>query len=307
MINVKGRHILRHHTLFATLILDADKALLLRQHIARWDPAPRLHQPGGSEMSTSGSQPFPENATEYLRSHLSSVEPCTTTEYFAVLLGRAIQATLVGDYGIGAALVVRYLDVELVSLARNTVISEYDPFGHAEANAIRYLRDFLRLDLVARGQNVLPWTDPLLVANSSHRIFVRPASPAAPVAESVIYTTLEPCPMCTVAILNSRIQDVIIATPDEPGGVLAPERLAKLPGIWPQLAASQHLRIRFADPQNDDDLDTYIPQSLSALLKRAFWDSKDICDAKLSKGVLFKPGTYTELKSLLGTEPKIPD
>lgn len=257
-------------------------------------------------MSHSGPTPFPENSKDYLTSHLPSVRPHTAEEYFTVLLGRAIQATLTGDYGISAALVVRYRAVELVSLARNTAISEYDPFGHAEANAIRHLRDFLNLDFAERARNVLPWSDPLSVANSSNRIYVRQASPASPSRESVMYTTLEPCPMCTVAIMNSRIQSVIIATADEPGGALAPERLAKLPGVWPQLAASQHLQVNFASSQSREHPDTYIPDPLSAFLRSAFWETKDVCDTELSKGVLFKSNMPAELTGLLEAASKSP-
>jgi tRNA(Arg) A34 adenosine deaminase TadA len=257
-------------------------------------------------MSHSGPTPFLEYATEYLMSHHSSVQPYTADEYFTVLLGRAIQATLIGDYGIGAALVVRYQSVELVSVARNTAISGYDPFGHAEANAIRYLRDFMNLDPGERVQNILPWSDSLSVANSSNNIFVRPALLASPNEESVIYTTLEPCPMCTVAIMNSRIQSVIIATPDEPGGVLAPERLAKLPGIWPQLAASQHLQVSFTSSHSGDGPDAYIPDRLSTLLRSAFWETKEAHDAELSKGVLFKPSMPAELMDLLEATSQTP-
>jgi tRNA(Arg) A34 adenosine deaminase TadA len=253
-------------------------------------------------MSNSGAVSFPEHINGGLLSQLPPCAPYTAAEYYSALLGRAIQASRDGDYGIGAALVVRYPDVELVVLARNTVISQRDPLGHAESNAIRQLHDFLRLDASARLLNVLPWIDPVSAAEGSGNVFVRPASPVAPASpagESVLYATLEPCPLCTVAIMNSRIENVIIATPDELGGALAPRHLEKLPEIIPRIVASQGMSVKFASTKKDSDPCTYIPEPLSALLERIFWDTKEACDAKLAKGVLFEPGMHAILKALL--------
>lgn len=258
-------------------------------------------------MNNSSSPSLPDHAGEYLLSRLSVIQPYTAEEYFTVLLGRAIQASLTGDYGISAALVDRYQGVELVSLGRNTVISRSDPFGHAEANAIRHFRDFARLAPADRASEVVPWTDPLSVADSDHAMFIRPTSSTSAADGSVLYTTLEPCPMCTVAIMNSRVQTVVIATPDEPAGVLAPERLARLPEVWPHLAAQQHLRVRFAGPGSLNDPDTYIPDALSGLLRNAFLGTKDALDAEVSGGVLFKSGVQKELQDLLQAAFKLPD
>jgi tRNA(Arg) A34 adenosine deaminase TadA len=252
-------------------------------------------------MSDSSAASFPENASRLL-SQLPASSPYTAAEYYSALLGRAIQASRDGDYGIGAALVVRYPDIELIVLARNTLISQRDPLGHAEANAIRQLRDFLRLDASARARNVLPWTGPVSAAEGSGNIFVRPAAPdsaASPSGESVLYATLEPCPLCTVAILNSRIENVIIATPDDLGGALGPRHLEKMPEIIPRMIASQGMSVKFTSTDKDGDPGTYIPELLSALLERAFWDTKEARDAELAAGVLFDPGMHAILKDLL--------
>jgi hypothetical protein len=120
-------------------------------------------------------------------------------------------------------------------------------------------------------------------------------------------TTLEPCPMCTTAILNSRIGKVIIAAPDEDGGALAPERLRRLPPIWPKLAASQGLRVAFTSEDAEGDPDTYVPGALSDLLVQAFLDTKEARDARLEKGILFRSDTHAGLQGLLSAMSQIHD
>ena len=267
--------------------------------------------PGRSTMRAQSKQmrypmnnPYEEalvQAHEYLASRLVLIEPHTAEEYFTVLLDRAVRAIEAGNYGISAALAVCYDDVELISFGQSTMISERDPFGHAEANAIRSLQRFIALDVSGRIESAVQWSNSESVATSTgaDRIFVRSASPSYG-SESILYTTLEPCPMCTVAIINSRIQRVIIAIPDEPGGTLEPERLAKLPSLWPRIAASQGLQVDFANSQKfSQDTDTYIPPELSAMLNNVFWNTKPERDAEVSKGVLFKSDLGASMKSAL--------
>lgn len=239
-------------------------------------------------------------AHEYLASRLVLIAPHTAEEYFTVLLDRAVRAIEAGNYGISAALAVCYDDVELISFGQSTMISERDPFGHAEANAIRSLQRFIALDASGRIESAVQWINSESVATSKRgdRIFVRSASQLHG-SESILYTTLEPCPMCTVAIINSRIKRVIIAIPDEPGGTLEPERLAKLPSLWPRIAASQGLEVDFANSQFPQDADTYIPPELAAMLNNVFWNTKPERDAEVSKGVLFKSDLGASMKSVL--------
>lgn len=249
-------------------------------------------------MSALGTQSLAEDTADYLLSQTRTIPPYSAGEYFAALLGRAVQALNDGDYGISAALVVRYADFELISLARNTVISRCDPIGHAETNAIRQFRKFLDDAPGARVNAVQPWQGPASAATAQHGIYVRPLAPGKTTG-TVMYTTLEPCPMCTVAILNSRIENVVIALHDELGGALAPQRLAGLPSIWPKIAAAQRLNVNFTNTDNMSVPDTYLPPPLSALLERAFLDTKEATDAKLTRGTLFAPGTHARLKGLL--------
>ncbi len=236
----------------------------------------------------------------YIKSRLHSVQPYTAEEYFAVLLDRAARSSRAGDYGISAALIVRYNDVEIVSIGRNTVISARDPFGHAEANSIRQLQRLISLGGADPAVPVAEWTDVRSVVDSPDGpdIFLRPASPSRKPG-SLLYTTLEPCPMCTVAILNSRVERVIIAVPDEPGGALAPERLVKLPGVWPRIAAGQGLRVSFTSFQSPGDADEFISPELTAMLRSVFWDTKAARDAEVARGILLRPGIETSMRHAL--------
>jgi tRNA(Arg) A34 adenosine deaminase TadA len=204
-------------------------------------------------------------------------------EYFAILLDAAVQAQDAGDYGIAAALVIRSRNTELISLGRNAVLSARDPLGHAEINAIRGIQSVLASQRSDQPQQAQAWTG-ALTADSASAVYYRPArTPLSPGAiESVLYTSLEPCPMCTVAILSSRIERVVIAAPDEHGGALAPERLAKLPPAWSSLAAEHGLTVAFESAENAAP----VPAELTARLGRAFWDTKDARDAEVSQGVL---------------------
>lgn len=243
-------------------------------------------------MGTSRMPSFLDEASGYLSSPHADAAPYTAREYFTALLGQAIHATEDGDYGISAALVRRYPDTELISLARNTLISAGDPLGHAETNAIRQFRAFRDLSPDARARTALPWTGPVPAAMSSGGVYARPApGDTGPGEEAVLFTTLEPCPMCTVAILNSGITAVVIAVPDEEGGALAPGHLARLPAIFGQVAASQRLRVTFTSDSRESDPGTFVPPPLSVLLERAFLDTKQDRDARLAKGILFRPGT----------------
>lgn len=251
-------------------------------------------------MNNPDEEVLVQQVHEYLASRLVLIEPHTAEEYFTVLLDRAVRAIEADNYGISAALAVCCDDVELISFGQSTMISECDPFGHAEANAIRNMQRFIALDVPGRIECAVQWinSESVVTSKRDDRIFVRSASPSDG-SKSILYTTLEPCPMCTVAIINSRIQRVIIAIPDEPGGALEPKHLAKLPVLWPRIAASQGLQVDFANSQFSQDADTYIPPELSAMLNNVFWNTKPERDAEVSKGVLFKSDLGVSMKDVL--------
>ncbi len=197
-------------------------------------------------------------------------QPYSAQEYFSFLLQRAKRAEAEGNYAISAAVAARYGGVELLTLGANSVFAGHDPTGHAEVNAIMALRSVAiatpdQLEAVlARGE-----------ADGS--IIVRPAPDGR--TEAVLYTTLEPCPMCTVSIINAGIDRVVIAAEDPPSGSLAPERLASLPTLWPELA--QNLEVVWAQSEDATTPETFLPSSLREGLLELFLSSRTGLDTQL--------------------------
>lgn len=97
-------------------------------------------------------------------------------EYLTLALEEADQALIEGTYPIGAIIVDA--DGNVVSRGRNRVFSECDPTAHAEVDAIRQA-----------GQHLLDVSKKRYTKN-----------------DLTLYTTCEPCPMCSCTILMSGIK-----------------------------------------------------------------------------------------------------
>jgi len=111
-------------------------------------------------------------------------------EYLVLALEEADQAFIEGTYPIGAVIVDE--DGDVVSKGRNRVFSECDPIAHAEVDAIRRAgKHLLDLDRKRFTKNNL-----------------------------TLYTTCEPCPMCSCTILMSGIKRIVWAADDEEYGGL---------------------------------------------------------------------------------------
>ncbi len=193
--------------------------------------------------------------------------------YFTLLRDQARAAGSEGNYAISAALAVREGGVEVVFLGGNTVFGSRNPSGHAEMNAIR-----------------LAWevgaAEPGSTTLSEHirdgSVIIRSAPHGE--RESVLYTTLEPCPMCTVCIITAGIQCVVVAAEDPPSGSLVGERLRSLPPLWPELAHSIGLKVRLCQSHNAGDPATYLPSELHQELIDIFLASREPLDRALGEG-----------------------
>ncbi|QOS77698.1 nucleoside deaminase [Paenibacillus sp. JNUCC31] len=111
-------------------------------------------------------------------------------EYLVLALEEADQALIEGTYPIGAIIVDT--DGNVVSKGRNRVFSECDPTAHAEVDAIRQA-----------GQHLLDVSKKRYTKN-----------------DLTLYTTCEPCPMCSCTILMSGIKKIVWAADDEGYGGL---------------------------------------------------------------------------------------
>ena len=199
-------------------------------------------------------------------------EPYSAEEYFSFLLQCAKRAEAQGNYAISAAAAVRYGGVELVSLGSNTVFADENPTGHAEVNAIMSLRSVARATPRALATA-------LLRGEQQGSLIVRPAPDER--AESVLYTTLEPCPMCTVCIINAGIDRVVVAAEDPPSGSLAPDRLAALPVLWPQLG--RDLDVLWCQSTVPVAVETFLPSELRDELLELFLRSRTNLDYQLGR------------------------
>lgn len=226
-------------------------------------------------------RPLKERAQDYWNARLSSVPPFSAEEYFALLLDRALRALEAGDGGISAALSVRCHGFEIASFGRNTVCSQRNPLGHAETNAIRQLSDLISLSPHTRGQSISPWTSPLDVLHSDANIFTRKIDD--PRCQSILYTTLEPCPMCTVATITAGVNSVLVATSEEWGGALLSGRLDSLPAVWPELAESQGLRVCLMSSDTNDTT-SFMPPELASILREVFLANRKRLNDRVRQG-----------------------
>ncbi len=168
-----------------------------------------------------------------------------TTRVFAMLVPEVLAARARGDYAIAAGLHVPSTGV--LHHAANELFSRRDPAGHAELLVLR------RHAGVAAG------------------------------SDRTLYTTMEPCPMCTVAIINSGVRRVVVARADPASGAMLDGRLDLLPPVWPRLAAAQGLSAVLAeqdDPQHPHHLDPRV----AAVLCRLFDESQAALDRVLAGG-----------------------
>ncbi len=106
----------------------------------------------------------------------------TDAEYMAAALAQARGAAEAEEVPVGA--VVVYAD-RIVGVGQNRVLRTNDPTAHAEIVALRAAA----------------------VALNNYRL-----------VGCTLFTTLEPCSMCSGAILHARIGRLVFATPDPKAG-----------------------------------------------------------------------------------------
>jgi len=99
-------------------------------------------------------------------------------------LAEAETAASEGEVPVGAVVIV---NGEIVATGRNCSVGKNDPSGHAEIVALR-----------AAGAN-----------SGNYRL-----------PDATLYVTLEPCVMCTGAIVQSRIKRVVFGAYDKKAGAL---------------------------------------------------------------------------------------
>ncbi len=202
-----------------------------------------------------------EGAGRWAQDRLEVAGAGSAEEIFLQLLVRASHAHLRGDYAIAAAVVVRSGGLETVCFGESTLFSQRDPTGHAEINALRQARAF------GRGSE-----------NSELDILIRRSPGNA--SSVLLFSTLEPCPMCSVAILNSGVSTVCVAHDDPDAGTLL--RMDSLTPVWPALGLSRRLQVlRLSGTEG------VLAREILSKLDDLFRQSKRLLDDRLNRrGVL---------------------
>ncbi len=122
-------------------------------------------------------------------------------KYMEYAIAQAKMAETLDEVPVGAVIV---LDNEIIAAAHNTRETEQNPVAHAEITAIQQA-----------ARQIGSWR----------------------LINCTLYVTLEPCPMCAGAIINSRITRVVFGAYDEKAGAfgtmydLAEGRLNHTPQI----------------------------------------------------------------------------
>ncbi len=113
-----------------------------------------------------------------------STRVMTDADYMSLALAEAALAANAGDVPVGAVIVRGH---KIIAHAHNTREADQNTLGHAEMNAINEACRTLKSK----------W-----------------------LADCTLYVTLEPCPMCTGAILQARIPRVVFGAKDPVAGAM---------------------------------------------------------------------------------------
>ena len=183
----------------------------------------------------------PSISLDTLKEKISSFKPdpkYRDDEAGLVALQEALVAAQEGNYGIGACL-IREETGEVVQRGHNRIFHPY-----------------YRSDLHAEMDTLTGYEQ-------------RVEAPSPKMAGLVLYTSLEPCPMCLARIITSGVQKVYYLAPDPAGGMV--HLFKNLPPVWQEIAQKR----------------TYEPAQCSPKLKdlasQVFQYSSRVLDERLKK------------------------
>ncbi|MCX5812934.1 MAG: deaminase [Proteobacteria bacterium] len=131
--------------------------------------------------------------------------------FILVTLKEAIEGSREENGGIGACL-VREATGEIVERGHNR---QFEPYYRSDLHA--------EMDLLTRYEDRIKAIRPGGRGNPS-------TAETRKMAGLVLYTSVEPCPMCLTRIINTGLKKVLHAAPDETGGMA--QRISGLPPFW---------------------------------------------------------------------------
>ena len=137
--------------------------------------------------------------------------------FIIIALQEAIAAAKEGNFAVGAVLVRE--DGEIVERGHNRV---FNPHFRSDLHA--------EMDVMTRFEERFPQTE-------SMKGFI-------------LYTSLEPCPMCFARLITSGVSRVYYASPDEHGGMV--HKSEQMPPAWTELAKRQKFAQARCSPELSD-------------------------------------------------------
>jgi len=117
---------------------------------------------------------------------MPSPQHLSDTDYMKIALELARSSSCMGEVPIGSVLIDR--EGTIIASAGNNCIAAVDPVGHAEIRTLRMAAKKI-------GNYRLP--------------------------DTTLYVTLEPCVMCTAALINARVARVVYGADDPKAGGIA--------------------------------------------------------------------------------------
>lgn len=124
--------------------------------------------------------------------------------FISITLQEALQAAAEGNFGVGAIIV--HKNGKILEKGHNRV---FNPYFRSDLHA--------EMDVMTKFEEHNPDIENL--------------------HDLILYTSLEPCPMCFSRLITSGIEKILYAACDEEGGMVT--RRESLPPVWKVLAARQ--------------------------------------------------------------------
>jgi len=148
--------------------------------------------------------------------------------FILVTLKEAIAGSREENGGIGACL-VREATGEVVERGHNR---QFEPYYRSDLHA--------EMDLLTRYEDRIKAIRPGGRGNPS-------TAETRKMGGLVLYTSVEPCPMCLTRIINTGIKKVLHATPDQTGGMS--QRMSGLPPFWQNMAKNNVYKAANCSPE----------------------------------------------------------
>ena len=199
----------------------------------------------------------------YLRSTEHKYQRGQDGYYLRRALKGALDSAREGNFGVGGVVLIVGEDHVLEFQSRNLMITG-DPvmkiIGHAETGGLATIMKMLE---DKHGKNILnkvktrlrkgkEWSGEFGALGISAYSRNHNEDTATLRPGTHVFTTLEPCPMCTSVILNSKADFCLIGAEDAYGGAVLSGRLQKLTPAWVELAAETTFDLYQGDPLLQD-------------------------------------------------------